>query len=592
MKQKVRTDNRIRQMTFSDFYNFFLVHYLEGKEFGWANFQFNPSSMCFISRGTTSISMLKDPKSWRPIDQYSIPCTYTPKLIIVSKRDGVTEISFLKDEIGKLENWLAKTKSKNTKKAQAKLARMKKFLKDLPPFSPLSNPSGGQKDNYFLSLEPMTTRPEMANQFVILDVETNGLGAKRDDLLSLSLLDPDSGLAYNRYFPLEKQPTVLTTDITGITEADLATATPLTQSDVDEIIQRFSLSKKKILCYGGSSIPFDQKFLGQYFNDHGLKGFKCFNFYNFKVEANALGFPFSFGLSKDHLCSFFHIDGVKSLHSSLNDCVLEWKLYEAIHNRPFLWKEDSLYLVPDDYAVPITYALDNPKIFPSRSIEWPRIIGRGSLIYQHQFPKRLLKNIAKFPTNITGISIEHLINSMIGAKEVDSRSFLCQNSAKLIPIGKIPQRNEIINVIPLKNGKFESVDPEYQDYVDNINAVNETISAGIGPFIQFLKDLFGEEKIFSQELVFSHDNKVFALCDLSSKSIVVEIKTVESAFLFEGGFRLRSRTAQQIWHQARGRATYLVSTDFEHCSRNYSRIKNLFFNLYEIRFENSDVDND
>ena len=240
-------------MSFSDFYTFFLIHYFEGKERYWSDFQFTASSMYFISRGTNNISMLKDQKSWRPVDQYSIPCTYTPKLIIVSKRDGVTEINFLKSEIDKLENWLARTKSKNTKKAQAKLARMKKFLKDLPPFSPLSNPGSSQKEDYFLSLGPLTTRSEMANQFVILDVETNGLAAKRDDLLSLSLLDPDTGLAYNRYFPLEKQPTVLTTDITGITEADLTCATPLTQSDVDEIIRRFSLAKKKILCYGGRS---------------------------------------------------------------------------------------------------------------------------------------------------------------------------------------------------------------------------------------------------------------------------------------------------------------------------------------------------
>ena len=86
-------------MSFSDFYTFFLIHYFEGKERYWSDFQFTASSMCFISRGTNNISMLKDQKSWRPVDQYSIPCTYTPKLIIVSKRDGVTEINFLKSEI-------------------------------------------------------------------------------------------------------------------------------------------------------------------------------------------------------------------------------------------------------------------------------------------------------------------------------------------------------------------------------------------------------------------------------------------------------------------------------------------------------------
>ena len=96
---KSRVDNRIKEMSFSDFYTFFLIHYFEGKERYWSDFQFTASSMCFISRGTNNISMLKDQKSWRPVDQYSIPCTYTPKLIIVSKRDGVTEINFLKSEI-------------------------------------------------------------------------------------------------------------------------------------------------------------------------------------------------------------------------------------------------------------------------------------------------------------------------------------------------------------------------------------------------------------------------------------------------------------------------------------------------------------
>ena len=63
---------------------------------------------------------------------------------------------------------------------------------------------------------------------VVFDVETNGTRKSNDDLLSLSIYDPSTGLCYNRYFPLDLQPLILTGFIHGITDEMLADSTHIT----------------------------------------------------------------------------------------------------------------------------------------------------------------------------------------------------------------------------------------------------------------------------------------------------------------------------------------------------------------------------
>lgn len=88
------------------------------------------------------------------------------------------------------------------------------------------------------------------HDYVVLDVETNGLKSKEYDLLSISLYKPDDGREYNRFLPLDLNRNVYTTEINGITERDLKGKKHLTQSEVDALFEGFELDRRTLLHYG------------------------------------------------------------------------------------------------------------------------------------------------------------------------------------------------------------------------------------------------------------------------------------------------------------------------------------------------------
>lgn len=113
-------------------------------------------------------------------------------------------------------------------------------------------------------------------EYVVFDVETNGLKSKRNDLLSISFYKPDDGKEYSKFLPLELNRKVLTTHINGITENDLVGATALTQKEYNKLVKEFELEKRTILIYAGSN--FDSSFLSQYMKRHHIIGFDKFLF--------------------------------------------------------------------------------------------------------------------------------------------------------------------------------------------------------------------------------------------------------------------------------------------------------------------------
>ena len=106
-----------------------------------------------------------------------------------------------------------------------------------------------------------------STKYVVLDIETNGLYV-RDDILSISIYKPDDGTSYSRFLPLELASRLNpeASSINGITMADLDGAQPLTQADVDEIIETFELDRRQVLTYG----EFDKRMLKHYFLRIGI----------------------------------------------------------------------------------------------------------------------------------------------------------------------------------------------------------------------------------------------------------------------------------------------------------------------------------
>ena len=388
-------------------------------------------------------------------------------------------------------------------------------------------------------------------EYVVFDVETNGLKSKKDDLLSISFYKPDDGKEYSRFLPLELNKSVVTTHINGITEKDLIGASALTQEEFDVIVKNFELTKRTILVYSGRN--FDSIFLREYMKRHEISGYEDLEFYNFK--RNIISSEFSVGnISKDNLCKVFKIDGVNKVHESLNDCKLEWKLFEKMEGYNYLVtdgkEEDNIFRIKEGYIFPVGLFYSHnhlSRILPER----PYIECESSCVKTFEIDA---KGIEKFPTNITGMAIEHLINSMLNVDKVESREFLIENKRKLEYIGSIPNG---INAIPVyfnKEGMIEVLNKEDKKLEKRVNTTLRNLKEPLEPLINFIKDeIFDNEHIWSQELVVDYDNNILAVCDLSSLNTILEIKTNNADSL---------TYKEQLFYEANGRKIYHLKMEW------------------------------
>lgn len=384
-----------------------------------------------------------------------------------------------------------------------------------------------------------------STKYVVLDVETNGLSSLNDDLLSISIYRPDDGKEYNRFLPLELNRQVYTTYINGITDEMLKNKLPLTQKEFDNIIREFDLENRIILHYGG----IDQKFIKNYLKRKKIQGFEKLTFYNFKHDI--ISNKFSEGnITKDNLCRIYEIENVKDIHSGLNDCILEWKLFEKMSGNKLIIIGNDVYEFNNEYIIPVSY-LQNYTNFKYHINNFPKIS------YETEEVKTIRINsskIKKFETNISGMAIEHLINSLLNAEDRNKETFLFQvmNRNKLKKIGKLPSMMHVIPVIMNKDGTVTAISEEDKKKVEEVNKVTEIIKAEIKPLIDFIKnDIFDNEHIISQELVINKEDNVMAKCDLSTENKIMEIK----AFNIDV-----ERIRYQLYYEARGREIYILQT--------------------------------
>ncbi len=415
------------------------------------------------------------------------------------------------------------------------------------------------------------------SKYVVLDVETNGLSSVRDDLLSLSIYKPDTGETYNRFLPLEKNAYVYTTSINGIKTDDLQGLLPLSQDEVDEIIRVFELKERIILTYGN----IDEKFITKYFQQHHLRGLDYFAFYNFKHEI--ISSRFSEGnISKDNLCKIYGIENVQGIHSGYSDCILEWKLFERMNGHRLLVKNNNVFEFNDEYIVPVSFISTFPNLkYYLRDL--PSITCESQTVFSLTVS---FNEIKAFPRNFNGLIIEHLINSMLNVRTIDSKQALIENKKKLKYLGQLPS---IIDEVPLvlnKDGSMSAIRSQDKELVDEINVVISALKKEIVPLIEFIgNDIFNGQTIKSQELVIHPEKKVLALCDLSNDYAVLEIKA--SAYSPQ-------RYAEQLFFEANGRKCYILLVNIDPISKTVNcNIHEVFFSTKQssglncVRYEDA-----
>ena len=403
----------------------------------------------------------------------------------------------------------------------------------------------------------------IAEKYVVLDVETNGLSSLRDDLLSISIYQPDTQRLYNRFLPLDLNRDVYTTHINGITKKDLKKATHLSQDEVDTLIEEFDLLNRTILTYGS----IDEKFIKNYFKRKGLCGYEKLHFFNFK--RNIISSRFSGGnITKDNLCRLYGIDNVQELHTGANDCLLEWELFKKMDNNRLLITHDKVFEFNEDYIVPASYLATYPN-FKYHTQNLPRFKCSSRVVKKFEVVSRKIK---KFPTNFNGMSIEHLINTMLDAELIDSSAFLSQNKSKLKYIGKLPSPYDEIYMHFNSDGTVSAVENKDKELAEELNKFILLLKAEIVPLVDYIKKtIFKNKHILSQELVVHQDKNVLALCDLSSDAAVLEIKTY--------GVVDFDKMGDQLFYESNGRDCYIMQIEWS------IKKKKMTFVISKIKFE-------
>lgn len=384
--------------------------------------------------------------------------------------------------------------------------------------------------------------------YVVLDVETNGLRSKDHDLLSLSIFKPDDGKEFDRLFPLDMNSSISKqiTAINGIKTKDLKGKTHLTQDEFDSLVKEFELDRRIILHYGA----IDPRFVRDYLARQKIKGFNDLHFFNFKQRICSSRFSRG-NLTKDNLCKMFGIKGVKKVHSGLNDCKLEWELFKKINGDYLLVTagglfHDRVFRLNQDYIVPVSYLSTHPNL--SKAFERPYIVQESEVVFRHQVHTGRIAE--KLSTNITGITLEHLLNTLLDVHKVDSKEFLLENKKKLQFVGTISSLYESVPLNLNPDGTVTAVKEEDKELEQRINYTNEALKPELKDVVEYIKtSIFNGKPIQSQELIVDEDLKILALCDLSTDEAVLEIKT---------GKADPALYAEQLFYEANGRDAYLM----------------------------------
>lgn len=498
--------------------------------------------------------------------------------IQVAYREGKTEYDLLDSKLNQIA--INKEKSTEVNNEIQRIYESKELL-DKTKYTPYILKEPKFFENYIIDVDYKTSIDSLFGKYVVVDVETNGLRKSNDDLLSISIYDPSIGKCYNRLLPLDLQPMVLTGWINGIKDEDLEGLRHITQEEIDKIIDFFDLNNKILLSYSGGKGTFDSSFIINYCKRHNLVGFENLHYENIKSNLPSALRDFEGYLTKDNMCKLFKIDGVQKKHTSFNDCLLEWKLFEKIDNQPLFFIDHDLFKYHKEYIVPVSYLNKYPQLIKYANISVPNIVGKSTVMFEYMLPNKALNQVKKFPTNITGIALENAISAALNAEEQDNYPFLSKNKKFLEHIGFLDCQIKQIPVEICDDGTLSSLDSENEEYIEDVNKVSKVIIDSLSPVFDFIKqNIFRSGKILNQEMAISEDGKVLALCDLSNEECVLEIKTYA---ISSDNEQIKTSLARQLHYESKGRRTFVLSIDFEKGIRG--GIKAVIIRIYGIELK-------
>lgn len=169
------------------------------------------------------------------------------------------------------------------------------------------------------------------DKYVILDIETTGLDPVIDDIIQICIYENENHYTL-RYLPLEKRESNIAYKHNHIEDDLLQNQSPISQAEVDRLIEKFDLENKTVLIWTGKNY-FDQMFLESYFYEHNLKGLEKIKFYN-GADLLDLVNGYTGSRAKDEIAEIYQIDTTNA-HNALNDCRIESEIIENLLNKNF-----------------------------------------------------------------------------------------------------------------------------------------------------------------------------------------------------------------------------------------------------------------
>ena len=403
------------------------------------------------------------------------------------------------------------------------------------------------------------------SEYVVIDLETNGLSSAVDDLLSISLFLPDTGKKYERFLPLElnKEINKEASKINGITKKMLLNKNPLTNEEYQSVKEEFELEKRTILHFG----RLDVSFIKAYFKRHNIKGIEKLNFYNIKHNFITKNFLWLNNWSKDHLCEIFNIPGVTSVHTGINDCILEWKLFEVTQGSFVVAKRMdptkeydviNFYRILPGYYVPVSelasyanykYMLSLPKI----EIKYEEV---AYLDFKSDDEFMYVNN------RCAGISVEEIIRESLNAVR-QKDSFIDSDNFKHLEYITSVKSKRIGYNMPLlsSNPKYENMTVgEYS--VEHAKEYAKSIKDKIAPMINYIKtSVFNSKQIYTQEAIKREDLGIIGHADFSNEDACLELKYsdlyLEDYYADKNHERI-SRNKYQFYVVSNNRPMYLL----------------------------------